>query len=117
MNDAAENAAGQTAAPPDWSGIASSKSFKDLIAIKKTFIVPACCVFFVYFLCLPVLLGYAPGFAAKRVIGTVTVGYLFAISQFVVGWVIAALYLLAAARFDALAADILARVNDRQGGE
>jgi uncharacterized membrane protein (DUF485 family) len=49
------------------------------------------------------------------VIGTVTIAYLFALSQFAVGWLIAALYLVAAARFDALSADILAHAGELHG--
>jgi uncharacterized membrane protein (DUF485 family) len=43
--------------------------------------------------------------------------YLFALSQFAMGWLIAALYLVAAAKFDALSADILAHAGERQEGE
>jgi uncharacterized membrane protein (DUF485 family) len=58
-----------------------------------------------------------------RVIGTVTVAYLFALSQFAAGWIIAGLYLVASARFDALTKDIIAEVvvdramiqDERQG--
>jgi uncharacterized membrane protein (DUF485 family) len=63
------------------------------------------------------LVGYAPKFASTRVIGAVTIAYLFALSQFLVGWVIAALYLLAAAKFDALTADILAQDDLMQGSD
>jgi uncharacterized membrane protein (DUF485 family) len=51
------------------------------------------------------------------VIGTINVAYLFALSEFVVGWVIAALYLLASARFDALTKDILATLDGLRGGK
>jgi len=66
--------------------------------------------FLVYYFGLALLVGYAPKLASTRVVGTVTVAYLFAISQFAVGWIIAGLYLLASTRFDALAKDILANV-------
>jgi len=105
-----------TIASKDFSAIATSKPFKDLIAIKKTFVVPAFVIFLVYYFALAVLVGYAPRFASTRVIGTVTIAYLFALSQFVVGWIIAVLYLVAAAKFDALATDILIKDAERQGG-
>jgi len=100
----------------DWSRIATSKSFKDLIALKRTFIVPAFLIFFAHFIALAILLGYAPAVASTRVIGTLTVAYLFALSQFAVGWLIAALYLIAASRFDALANDILRQIDSQEGG-
>ena len=99
----------------EWDRIAESREFKDLIAIKKTFIIPAFIVFLVHFFALAVLVGYVPGLASTRVIGTVNVAYLFALSQFVVGWVVAGLYLLAAKRFDALTKDLLAQIHRRPG--
>jgi len=98
----------------NWTLIATSREFKDLVALKKTFIVPACVFFLVYYFGLAVLVGYLPKFASTRVVGTVTLAYLFALSQFVAGWVIAGLYLAAAAKFDALSDDILAHVDERR---
>jgi uncharacterized membrane protein (DUF485 family) len=97
----------------EWGRIAESREFKDLIALKKAFIIPVFIVFLAYLFALPILVGYAPRFASLRVIGTVNVAYLFALSQFVAGWIIAALYLLAATRFDALTKDLLARIDKR----
>lgn len=101
----------------DWTTIANNKEFKDLIALKKTFVVPAFAIFLVHYFALAVLVGYAPQLASTRVIGAVTIAYLFAVSQFVVGWVIAALYIVAAAKFDALSADILSRFDERHGSQ
>lgn len=117
MSNGARNESVPTANQKDWNAIANSKAFKHLIAIKKAFIVPAFAVFLVHYLALAVLVGYAPKLASTRVIGTVTIAYLFALSQFAAGWLIAALYLVAAARFDALTVDILARAGELQAGE
>ena len=100
----------------EWHAIARSEAFLDLIALKKAFVVPAYVFFLLYYLALALLLGYAPRLAAMRVISTVNVAYLFALSQFVVGWVIAGLYLLAASKFDKLSEDVLAQI-ERQRGE
>ena len=90
-----------------WDRIAESTEFKDLMAIKKTFIVPAFIFFLVYYFALPVLVGYAPQFMATKVIGQVNLAYLFALSQFFVAWIIAGLYVKAANNFDRIAKDIL----------
>ncbi len=116
MTNSVEDAPRQEPNRAEWDRIAASREFKDLIEMKKTFIVPAFVFFFVYYVGLAVLVGYAPKLASMRVIGTVNVAYLFALSQFVVGWVIAALYLLAAAKFDALTEHILTQVDKQQGG-
>lgn len=96
---------------PAWDSIAVSREFKDLVALKKTFILPAFVFFLVHFFALVVLVGYFPGLASTRVIGTVTLAYLFALSQFVVGWAIAGLYLFAATKFDALTRDLLTKID------
>ena len=90
-----------------WDRIAASKEFKDLMATKKIFIVPAFIFFVVYYFALPVLVGYAPQFMQTKVIGNVNLAYLFALSQFFVAWLIAGLYVKAASDFDKLAKDIL----------
>lgn len=94
-----------------WDRIAESKEFKDLMATKKTFIVPAFIFFVVYYFALPVLVGYAPEFMDTKVIGKVNLAYLFALSQFFVAWLIAALYVKAANNFDRLAKDILDKAD------
>ena len=90
-----------------WDRIAASKEFKDLMATKKIFIVPAFIFFLVYYFALPVLVGYAPQFMQTKVIGNVNLAYLFALSQFFMAWIIAGLYVKAASDFDKLAKDIL----------
>jgi len=99
--------------PTEWDRIAESKEFKDLVAVKKAFIIPGFIFFFGQYLGLNLLVGYAPRIASARVIGTINVGYLIALLQFALGWLIAALYSVIAAKFDALTKDILARVDDR----
>lgn len=63
--------------------------------------------FIVYYFALPVLVGYAREFMEKRVFGAVNLAYLFALSQFFMAWIIAALYIRAAAKFDKMAQDIV----------
>jgi len=90
-----------------WDDIAESQAFKDLMATKKIFIVPAFIFFVVYYFALPVLVGYAPQFMSTKVVGEVNLAYLFALSQFFVAWIIAGLYVKAANGFDRLAKDIV----------
>jgi uncharacterized membrane protein (DUF485 family) len=99
-----------------WDKIAESREFKDLMATKKTFIVPAFIFFVVYYFALPVLVGYAPALMSTRV-GPVNLAYLFALSQFFVAWIIAGLYVKAANNFDRLAKDILDKAEDAKGGK
>jgi uncharacterized membrane protein (DUF485 family) len=107
MNQSIDGSSQRHPQEADWNRIANSARFQQLRAIKKHFIVPVFFFFFAYYLSLPILIGYAPRLASTRIVGTVTLAYLFALSQFVVGWTIAWLYLKASSRFDELVDDVL----------
>jgi uncharacterized membrane protein (DUF485 family) len=91
----------------EWDRIAETNEFKDLLAAKKIFIIPAFVFFIVYYFLLPILVGYAPEFMATKVIGEVNLAYLFALSQFFMAWTVAWLYVRAAKNFDKLAKKII----------
>jgi uncharacterized membrane protein (DUF485 family) len=101
----------------EWDQIAESQPFKDLMATKKIFILPAFVFFVVYYFALPVLVGYAPQFMSTRVFGVLNLAYLFALSQFFVAWLIAGLYVRAAANFDRLAKDIVGKAENGKGNK
>ena len=92
----------------EWEKLAASERFRNLLKAKRRFIIPAMIFFIVYYFALPVLIGYARPFMERTVFGPVNLAYLFALSQFFVAWIIAALYVRAAARFDKMAADVIA---------
>ena len=108
-----ERTAGEEPDVVDWQKIADSSRFRELLAAKRRFIVPAMIFFIVYYFALPVLVGYARPWMETRVIGEVNVAYLFALSQFFVAWIIAALYVRAANRFDRMAKDVIENRDDR----
>lgn len=82
--------------PSDWDRVAANEEFKDLMAAKARFIVPATLFFVTYYFALPLLVGYAKDFMSTPVIGPVNIAYLFALSQFFMAWTIAWLYMRAA---------------------
>jgi uncharacterized membrane protein (DUF485 family) len=96
----------------EWERLAASERFRALLKAKRRFIVPATIFFIVYYFALPVLIGYARPLMEKTVFGSVNLAYLFALSQFFVAWIIAALYVRAAARFDRMAAGVIASRDD-----
>jgi uncharacterized membrane protein (DUF485 family) len=106
-NRMSESARRYEADKTEWDRIAETREFKDLLAIKKTFIIPAFLFFIVYYFLLPILVGYAPEFMSTKVIGVVNLAYLFALSQFFMAWTVAWLYVKAANNFDRLAKDII----------
>lgn len=90
-----------------WDRIAKTRAFSDLISAKKRFIIPSTIFFLVYYISLPVLVGFAPELMKRRVWGPLNIAYLFALSQFFMTWILAAWYLRMAAKFDRMAAAIL----------
>ncbi|HEX8138059.1 MAG TPA: DUF485 domain-containing protein [Pyrinomonadaceae bacterium] len=101
----------------DWDRVAATEEFKRLLASKRKFIIPATIFFIIYYFALPVLVGYAPGLMDRRVFGVVNLAYLFALSQFFMAWIIAALYVRVAGKWDALARSIIARLGKSRGGK
>jgi uncharacterized membrane protein (DUF485 family) len=106
-----------SATKTDWDVVASNPEFKDLMAAKTRFIVPATVFFIVYYFALPILVGYAPEFMKTPVIGPVNIAYLFALSQFFMAWIIAGLYMRAAGRFDAMAKRLIAHLAETRKQE
>ncbi|HEV8185547.1 MAG TPA: DUF485 domain-containing protein [Chthoniobacterales bacterium] len=102
-----ERTAEEETAGVDWHALAASARFRELLKAKRRFIVPAVVFFVVYYFALPVLVGYAPELMTKRVLGPVNLAYLFALSQFFMAWLVAALYVRAAAKFDRMASDVI----------
>ena len=95
-----ELTAGEDSDPVDWSRVTRLPEFRTMVRAKLRFIIPAVIFFIVYYFALPVLVGYAPGLMSKKIFGVINIAYLFALSQFFMAWIIAALYLRAAAKFD-----------------
>jgi uncharacterized membrane protein (DUF485 family) len=93
--------------PPPFDRIVSSQAFRRLLRSRRAFILPATLFFLIYYFSLPVLTGYWPEFMGQKVFGHFSLAYLFALSQFPMAWIVAGLYLYAAAGFDAQAARIL----------
>jgi uncharacterized membrane protein (DUF485 family) len=96
-----------TVPPGQWEKIAQHPGFAELKRAKLRFIIPATIFFMVYYMALPVLVGFFPELMKKPVWGAVNWAYLFALSQFVMTWVICGLYVRAARRWDKMNAELL----------
>ncbi len=100
----------------DWDRVAAMSEFKKLLARKRKFIIPATVFFVIYYFSLPLLVGYAPNLMARKVLGVVNIAYLFALSQFFMAWIIAALYVRVAGKWDDMAHQIIAKLDELRGG-
>ena len=112
-----ELTAAEDSNPVDWSRVTQLPEFRAMVRAKLRFIIPAVIFFVVYYFALPVLVGYAPGLMSKRIIGVMNIAYLFALSQFFMAWIIAALYLRAAARFDKLEHKVIEKAESELGSQ
>jgi uncharacterized membrane protein (DUF485 family) len=100
----------------DWDRVAAMDEFKALLAAKIRFIAPITVFFLVYYLSLPLLVGFAPGLMDTKVIGDINIAYIFALSQFIMTWVLAWVYLRRAVEFDSMAKSIIARLKAMREG-
>ncbi|MDQ3818446.1 MAG: DUF485 domain-containing protein [Acidobacteriota bacterium] len=117
LKPAHELTADEDADVVDWTSVAASPEFKSLVKAKLRFIFPATVFFLLYFFALPVLVGYAPDLMNRKVVGSVNVAYLFALSEFFMAWIVALLYVRAARRYDRMARKIASDTNERLGGK
>lgn len=96
---------------PDWTAIEQRPDFKALLAAKQRFIVPATVFFLVYYMALPVLIGYFPEAMKKPVWGAVNWAYAFALSQFAMTFIVAALYVRQSREWDRMEHALLATLD------
>jgi uncharacterized membrane protein (DUF485 family) len=98
----------------DWVAIERSSEFQELTRRKRAFVVPATIFFMTWYFGFILLAGYAPDFMGREFLTDgLTVGYALALTQFLMTWVLGAMYVRRANRiWDPLAA----RVRDSVEG-
>jgi uncharacterized membrane protein (DUF485 family) len=89
----------------DWAAAARTPEFEELVRRRKRFVLPATIFFLAWYFGFIVLAGYAPDFMGEKFLTDgLTVGYVLALSQFVMTWGLAWAYLRKSDRdFDPLA--------------
>ena len=88
----------------DWEGIERSEEFRELVKKRRSFVVPATIFFLAYYMAFIIVAGYAPDFMGESVYEGLTVGYCYALTQFVMVFVLGIWYLRKAEKeFDPLA--------------
>jgi uncharacterized membrane protein (DUF485 family) len=93
-----------------WEGLEQTEEFKQLVRARVRFVLPATIFFLVYYFLLPLGNGLAPEFMRTNVVGHINIAYLFALSQFVMAWLLAFLYIRQANNvFDRLAEKVRQR--------
>ncbi len=88
----------------DWKAVEESPEFKELIAARRRFVLPATIFFLAWYFGFILLAGYAPDFMGGSVYEGLTVGYCLALTQFVMVGALGLMYLRRSERvYDPLA--------------
>ena len=87
----------------DWSGIEADARFQELHRKKSVFLWSLMAFSVIYYFLLPIGAAYFTDIYKVKVWGVINVGYLFALSEFVVAWLIAFVYARKARDYDAMA--------------
>ena len=93
----------------DWEAIERSPEFRELLAARRRFVLPATIFFLAWYIGFILLAGYAEDFMAESVYQGLTVGYCLALTQFVMVGVLGIMYLRRSERVYDPLADELAR--------
>ncbi len=80
----------------DWSEAVREPSFQALLSAKARFLIPAVVFYLVFYLGITLLAGFAPGFMARPVVGSVSVGYLLILATYAMVWILAVGYVFVA---------------------
>lgn len=104
--------------PMNWRAIDSDPRFQELHRRKMGFLWGLMVFSIVYYFALPIGAGYFQDLFKVQVWGPINIGLLFALSEFVVAWVLAYVYVRRAnSHFDELSAEINREAHTMGGGQ
>jgi uncharacterized membrane protein (DUF485 family) len=101
------------ARPTQWQAVAATPEFRSLLRSRRRFVIPATIFFIMFYLALPISVGWFPKEMSRPVLGPLTLAYCFAFSQFAMAWILLAIYLRRSLGFDVRAA----RIRRREAAE
>lgn len=94
----------------DWAAIEAEPEFQELVHARRAFVIPGTIFFLSWYMGFIVLTAVAPDFMGERVYEGLTVGYVLALTQFLMVLVLGIMYLRkSASTFDPLAEKAIAR--------
>ena len=85
----------------EWVRVERTSAFKELVKRKRAFIIPATIFFMLFYFGLPFLAAFTTVLNVK-VIGPLTLAYIYAFAQFAMTWILMHLYVSRANRWDDL---------------
>jgi uncharacterized membrane protein (DUF485 family) len=100
----------------NWSAIDADPRFRELHAKKSSFLWGLMIFSVIYYFLLPIGAAYFTDLFKTKLWGVINFGLVFALSEFVVAWLIAFFYAKKAGEFDAMA-EAINRDASRIGGK
>jgi uncharacterized membrane protein (DUF485 family) len=98
------------AATPDWSAIARSPQFRELVERRRRFVVAGTLFYTLYFVAYLALLGFAPDLMSKEVIGSISLALLGGLSVCALAPIMARIYVRRADELEREAERVLQEV-------
>lgn len=86
----------------DFEEIVRTSQFKELMAAKKSFLVPSIIVFLGLYLLFPILISYTNALD-RSAVGDISWAWVYALLLFIMTWVMATIYMKKSAMFDRMA--------------
>ena len=96
----------------EWVRVERTSAFKELVKRKRAFIIPATIFIMLFYFGLPFLAAFTTVLNVK-VIGPLTLAYIYAFAQFAMTWILMHLYVSRANRWD----DLVDRARQEAAGE
>jgi uncharacterized membrane protein (DUF485 family) len=97
-------------ATPDWSAIARTPRFRELVKRRRRFVVAGTLFYSLYFVVYLALLGFAPDLMGKEVIGSISLALLGGLSVCALAPIMARIYVRRADELEREADRVLAEV-------
>jgi uncharacterized membrane protein (DUF485 family) len=96
----------------EWVRLERTGAFKELVKSKRAFIIPATIFFMVFYFGLPFLAAFTTVLNVK-VLGPLTLAYIYAFAQFAMTWILMHVYVSRANRWD----DLVDRARQEAAGD
>jgi uncharacterized membrane protein (DUF485 family) len=100
----------------DWDAIERSPEFQELVTTRRRFVIPCTVFFLTWYMVFIIVCAYAPDFMGESVYEGLTVGYVYALTQFVMVFTLGVWYLRKSDReFDPLRERAIASYTEADG--
>lgn len=97
----------------EWHALASDPEYLALVSARRRVVMPSVAFALLFYLMLPLAMIFFPDYLRARIAGGMTRAVAFALLEFAMSWLLLALYMFQAKRFDDRASRIAERARER----